>query len=404
LTAEKTNNKHSIRKIKLMMLILGYEYGGQAVSTLNLIKTLPGHGIEVLVVACCPGELCERISKLGQKVIILDLPKPPHTQSLKKGEWKRRRLSFGLIHVVLWLVRANIRFFKVCRRIEFDELHCSYGHPALIGGLSAKLLHVTLICHQRYPFSESGIFWIERVAANYLVTHFVANSNFVKSTMPKKWQHKITVIHNGIEDMIPAEDDTYLRRMAKVSENGYLIGMAGTFLPVKGWDDFVKVANLSQSRHMNDLHFVAIGGKSKQDNDDYWQHLESSALNDSVQFVGRIPESNRYFQELSVFLFCTRKPGEAFGLVIVEAMLAGVAVVAYANGAVLEIIEDGQTGILVPDGDVNAMLESVQELVGNPTVRNRLGANGRERVLKVFSVKQLGSNMAKVIRQIVSNS
>ena len=63
---------------------------------------------------------------------------------------------------------------------------------------------------------------------------------------------------------------------------------------------------------------------------------------------------------------------EGFGLTLVEAMACGVPVVAMAVGGVTDIVEDGVTGFLVPDGDLEAMLNAITRLTGNPA--NKTGA------------------------------
>jgi glycosyltransferase involved in cell wall biosynthesis len=71
---------------------------------------------------------------------------------------------------------------------------------------------------------------------------------------------------------------------------------------------------------------------------------------------------------------------EPLGVVSLEAMSKGKAVVATATGGITDIVADGETGILVPVGDVPALRDAMQRLVDDPTLRMRLGAAGRERV------------------------
>lgn len=79
---------------------------------------------------------------------------------------------------------------------------------------------------------------------------------------------------------------------------------------------------------------------------------------------------------------------EAFGLTIAEGMSCGCAVVASRVGAVPELISDGETGILVPPGDVDALAASLKRLIGDSSLRALLGGNARTRVSERFRLER----------------
>lgn len=76
---------------------------------------------------------------------------------------------------------------------------------------------------------------------------------------------------------------------------------------------------------------------------------------------------------------------EGFGVVCVEAMAHGRPVVASAVGGLLDLVEDGETGLLVPPGDVEALRAAIERLLGDPELRRRLGDAGRRRAAERFS-------------------
>jgi glycosyltransferase involved in cell wall biosynthesis len=79
---------------------------------------------------------------------------------------------------------------------------------------------------------------------------------------------------------------------------------------------------------------------------------------------------------------------ESFGLVALEAMACGVAVVATQTGGLPEVIEDGSTGLLVPPGDASALAGAICELLGDPRKRSRMGEAGSARARGKYSIKQ----------------
>jgi glycosyltransferase involved in cell wall biosynthesis len=108
----------------------------------------------------------------------------------------------------------------------------------------------------------------------------------------------------------------------------------------------------------------------------------------SVEFVGQQRDVASALEGCGLLLHC--RPDEPFGMVVVEAMALGLPVVAPAAGGLLEIIEDGVSGLLFPPGDVRAAAACVRRLVADPGLAGRIGANARERVETRFtSARQL---------------
>ena len=94
----------------------------------------------------------------------------------------------------------------------------------------------------------------------------------------------------------------------------------------------------------------------------------------------------------------TKQSGEeGFGLVLVEALGCGCAVIASRQPAIMEIIEDNQTGLLIDEGDPQAISLSILELLNNPVQRNLLAERGRTYVLKRFDWAQVGQSYTSLI-------
>ena len=97
---------------------------------------------------------------------------------------------------------------------------------------------------------------------------------------------------------------------------------------------------------------------------------------------------------------CTAVPSriEPFGLVALEAQGAGVPVVGFSDSGVAEIVVDGETGRIVPHGDLNAVAEAIVELVRQPETCARMGAAARARALSVFSLERHVENLSETYR------
>ena len=93
---------------------------------------------------------------------------------------------------------------------------------------------------------------------------------------------------------------------------------------------------------------------------------------------GHTPAWIRAWREADVFVMPTRN--EAFGLVFQEAAAAGLPAIGSQLNAVPEIIADGETGILIPPGDVSSLVQALEALVGSAELRDRLGRNARQKI------------------------
>jgi glycosyltransferase involved in cell wall biosynthesis len=122
---------------------------------------------------------------------------------------------------------------------------------------------------------------------------------------------------------------------------------------------------------------------------DYSQMLRDSLDPDvaaHIKLVGQVFHEKlaEYYRSADVFVFPSIWD-EPFGIPVIEAMAAGLPVVATRVGGVVETVEDGKTGFLVPPGDSQALAGAISSLLEDRALRERLGAAGRERALELFS-------------------
>jgi glycosyltransferase involved in cell wall biosynthesis len=119
----------------------------------------------------------------------------------------------------------------------------------------------------------------------------------------------------------------------------------------------------------------------------YLAELKAAAVRrgDRVRFVGPLPNSEITDRQASAALFCfVSLWHEPFGIPLIEAMAAGLPVIATRAGAFPEIVEDGITGLLVERGDVAGLAAALDRLLGDPELRRRMGGAGRQRVRERF--------------------
>jgi glycosyltransferase involved in cell wall biosynthesis len=126
-----------------------------------------------------------------------------------------------------------------------------------------------------------------------------------------------------------------------------------------------------------------------------------------VRFEGPVPHDRLLEQVLwaadvvAVPSIPTEQWREQFGQVYLEAMAAGVPVLATWSGAIPEVVLDGATGILVPPDMPTELTRALDRLAGDPALRRRMGDEGRKRTLALFDVRAQSSALAEILRKAV---
>ena len=103
-----------------------------------------------------------------------------------------------------------------------------------------------------------------------------------------------------------------------------------------------------------------------------------------------------------VFVLPTREEG--FGLVLAEAQACGIPVVSTRVGPIPQVVSDGVTGILVPVGDVSALTDAVVSLLKDPDRRQTMGAQGRERTVRLFGPERYSREVEGLYQQLLDDS
>jgi len=124
-----------------------------------------------------------------------------------------------------------------------------------------------------------------------------------------------------------------------------------------------------------------------------------------ITFVGRIPEADlpAYYQACDVFCMPSVERAEAFGIVQIEAMAAGKAVVCCELGnGVTYVTRHGETGLVVPPRDPRTLADALHKLIEDETLRTHLGERGRSRVYAEFTMQALREGTLQVYREVLN--
>lgn len=176
----------------------------------------------------------------------------------------------------------------------------------------------------------------------------------------------------------------------------------GMFTPWKGQDLLLAAAAEVVSRH-GDVEFYLCGEAIEPAQQAYAQKLRRLAgenpLKGKVTFLGFRDDMIDTLGAMDVLVHSSLE-GEPFGLVVLEGMAAGLAVVASAEGGPAEILRDGVDGLLTAPRDAHALAEAIEALRADPARRAALAASARQRALTCFDAERTADELARLYERL----
>jgi glycosyltransferase involved in cell wall biosynthesis len=165
-----------------------------------------------------------------------------------------------------------------------------------------------------------------------------------------------------------------------------VVGLVGRLQPWKGQDRLLRAQALLRERGQ-EIHTLIVGGDSYGLSPEYARSLSGLArrlgLDEAVTMTGEVPDAGPYIRQMDVLV--NASDPEPFGIVLLEAMARGVAVVAVNSGGPGEFIDDRRTGVLARSGEPAALAEALEPLIASRELRARYALAGRERYRMEFT-------------------
>jgi mannosyltransferase len=212
-----------------------------------------------------------------------------------------------------------------------------------------------------------------------------------------------TVIHHGIDtDVYCPPHDRDAAFAAAGLPGKYGIGAFGRLRLQKGTDVFIDAMCRLLPRYP-DFTAVLVGRVTIENQafvDNLKQRVAAAGLTERVRFLGELPieEVPRWYQRIAIYVFASRQEG--FGLTMLEAMAAGNALVAARAGAAETVVTQGDTGVLVPAGDADALVAALEPLLRDPARIAEMGRRARAHVVANFSREREVARIIAVYNQV----
>jgi mannosyltransferase len=211
------------------------------------------------------------------------------------------------------------------------------------------------------------------------------------------------VIPHGMDTDVfrPSSDRAALRARLGLPDR-LLLGCFGRIRPDKGTDLFIDAFCEIARRHPDACAVVTGLAKPGYSGfvDAIRAKVEREGLSDRVFWLGEVPAETVPEIYRCVDVYVAPQRWEGFGVTPLEAMASAVPVVATTVGAFRAQIAEGETGFLIAPEDIPAMVERIERLITDPGLRERMGAAGRERVLRKFGIDIEAEAINRVYRTL----
>jgi glycosyltransferase involved in cell wall biosynthesis len=299
------------------------------------------------------------------------------------------------------------RLAREIRRQHTDLVHTHLIHADLHGQLTARALRVPGVSsiHGTHGFYEKEPFRSAARLAGHLARRTIAISDYAGEFVKRVAiapSERIRVIHYGIDsenwDITPNERREY-RQALGLRSGEIAIGIASRLVPDKGHDVAIN-AFASLLQRIPTAHLLIAGAGPLQ------PELEALARRvlppDQVRFLGYVADMRGFFGACDMVLFPSLPSfGEGFGLAALEAMAAGVPVLASNAGPLAEVVSDGVSGLVLPPGEPVAWAEAMVDLATNPARRHQLGEQARTHAQQRFSVEEMADRTVGVYQEVL---
>ncbi len=384
-----------MKRVKLLLVVTLSEIGGAQKVVYNIAAGLDHHLFDVTVATAPGGELLRWLKELPQKVSVFEIPE------------LKRNISpyFDML--------ALIRLYRLVRRERFNVVHIHSSKAGILGRLAAWMAGVPKIFFTVHGWGINEYqnwlvrflyTWAERLAGAVSTKVICVSENDLEKgrTLRLVADNKLTVIYNGLPE--PERRKGNLRQELGLKNEDVIVGMVARLASPKEPLFYLELARrllkrgamsetqTADSPRYNDhempvdrIFFVVIGDGPLRDECEAFIHKYGVA--ERVFLLGSREDAAELVWDFDVFTLFSR--WEGLPLTIIEAMQAGVPVVANDVGGVGELVVDGETGFLIRGLDLEAAAQALLRLLSNQNLRRRMGDAGRQRARRKFSLEEM---------------
>lgn len=345
---------------------------------LPLINNLKANGYDVEA-ACADGRFARELNESGYVVHTL-----PMSRSI--SPWKTMKAVWAL--------------YRLLRREKYDVVHVHTPVAAGVGRLAAKLAGVPTVIYTAHgfyfhdlmsPWAKRATIMFERILGRFTHMLFTQSTEDAQAAVHYGIapQQRVVWISNGVDinRFKPREDNSAVRERFGLKEDELAVGFVGRLVREKGIIELLEGMRQASERMSNLVLLIAGDNKTGGDRDIetqemVQQYLASVDLPFRVVFTGFIDDVEEMMAAVDVFALPSYREG--MPRTIIEAMASGKPVIASDIRGCREEVSHGETGLLTPVRDADALGDAIVDVLNSPELAKSMGEKGRERAVQYF--------------------
>lgn len=293
-----------------------------------------------------------------------------------------------------------LRLARLFRRTRTDIVHTRNPEAFFYGFLGAKLGGVRAVIH-----SEHGRTFPDKPHRRFLQRLFTRYTDKVFAVSEQLKQDLVThvglsaaridVLYNGVDtNTTHGRDRSAIRRELGVRDSDIVIGSVGRLAPVKNYAILLRAVPGLLTNHDVTVIFVGEGPERPA----LETLADSLQIRQQVRFLGHRNDVRALLDGMDIFVLPSQSEGMSNTLL--EAMAAGVPVVASDVGGNTEIVRDKQDGLIFPRDDLEQLRARLAILCNDSAYRKQLGRSGYARVLQAFSIQAMIARYEELYNRI----
>lgn len=372
--------------------------------TFYLIKNLRKEIFHPVVIYAEEGVIVQKIKQAGVDTIQILLGDKITSIYPREITLYNPIFILNLLWRLFWS-GSVVRVKRLLKKNNIDLIYCADNLSKIIGGMAGKWASIPVVAHCHDDFKEDFLGRLSRLIYLTFLDRIIAVSEKVRIffEVKNKVSQKVITIYNGVDTELfnPDRLDTSLRKELGIREGSVVIGSIGVIEKDKGHRYLIEAIAKLKSEGISDIVCIICGSGPEEEN--LKELVKKRRLSGEVLFLGFRRDIPRVLRILDIMVM-TSLTIESFSMVTIEAMAMQVSVIGTKVGALPEVIKDGETGILVPPGDVDALCKALRHLIENPQVRIEMGKNGRKRVLERFTIEENVRKTEELYLQLLGNA
>lgn len=300
------------------------------------------------------------------------------------------------------------RLAHILKDEKVDIIHAHRHKPCFYGSLAGLIAKTAVVLFHVHGLNRTKNFG-RRILNSFMFRHvnkIIGCANSVKEDIvkanPSVDTSKVIAMRNSVEYKRFSEPETtksQIRQQLGISMDAFVFGTVGRFAPTKGYtylvDAFAKVKGQIPTA---ELLFVGTGYQM----DEIKSQAESLGLSKCVHFLGIRNDVPQVLAAMDIFVLPSIAEGMPYA--VMEAMAAGVAIVASAVGGIPELLDDGKYGKLVPSKDAAALADAMIEFANMPpSDREQIIEKASERIRRSFDHDVVAKELARLYECEIQN-